>query len=294
MKAFGIEHICVLMDGNRTYAAMENKNSTDKDLNYLAYYSGAESLQKLMDMTFRKFRIPYLTVNLISRENCIKRRGSARTITKLVPHFFGDIWTNFFIENEVRVKFVGDLRLFYNASEDPEGLMEEIIKIEMRTLKFDKNHLIVMAAYDPLYEYRTLFREFQSEIKLDITDLERYNKERLELVRSYYGFDVPRVNVIIRTWRPKLSAIVPILVGDYADIYLFPAPFQLFNFDAYNMIVKDYNNRISTSDIEDMWNSKDNISIRNYVHKIKITKPVVIGSRAGNSWLPFKVNQNGD
>ncbi|MDE1825426.1 MAG: undecaprenyl diphosphate synthase family protein [Candidatus Micrarchaeota archaeon] len=285
-----LKHICFLMDGNRNYAIMENLASSNDNLDYHAYYNGAEALEKLMKMTFNELKVPYLTVNLIGRENCVKRDSSVRTITKLVPHFFGDIWIDFFKSNEIKVKFIGDLELFCNSSEDPEGLRLEIQKVEKLTQNFNKNHLILMAAYDPLYEYNTLFVKMHGKFALKIENLENYNKERESLVEAYYGFEVPKVNILIRTWWPKLSALIPILVGDHADIYLFPAPFELFNISIYRKIVEDYNNRTSSPDVEELLDKGIDAPIRNYRNEINNTKPVILGSIINDTWLPFKVD----
>ncbi|VVB77450.1 Ditrans,polycis-undecaprenyl-diphosphate synthase ((2E,6E)-farnesyl-diphosphate specific) [uncultured archaeon] len=286
MVSTELKHICFIMDGNRTHTIMENLHGTDEDFNYHSYYSGAEALEKLMHMTFNELKVQYLTINLIGRENCVKRKSSARAIANLVPHFFGDIWASFFKENEIRVKFVGDLDMFCNSSEDPEGLREEIKKVEERTATFDKNHLIAMAAYDPAHEYGVFFGKIQTGAKLEIEDWESYNQKRAGLTKLYYGFDVPRVDVMIRTWRPKLSAMVPILVGEYADIYLFPAPFQIFDLAAYKKIAEDYKKRALTPDTEEIWHKGGNMPVRDHKEQIKATKPVVIGSESEGVWLP--------
>lgn len=283
-----LKHICVLMDGNRTYAIMENLHGVEEDLNYQAYYSGAEALERLMRMTFNDLRVPCLSINLIGRENCVRRKGTARAITKLVPHFFGDIWTGFFRENEVRVKFVGDLELFCNSSEDPEGLREEMKRVEDSTASFGRNKLIAMAAYDPAYEYSTFFGKMQAGARLELKDWESYDRERAELAKAYYGFEVPKVDLMIRTWRPKLSAMIPILVGEYADMYFFPAPFQLFDLEAYRRIVEDYKARASTPDTEEIWNAGGKIPMRDYREQIRKLKPTVIGREFDGVWLPLE------
>lgn len=271
IKYNDINHVCFLMDGDRTFAII--KRVEDSELNEYAYYSGAMSLERLMSMTFRELRIKYLSLNLVGRRNCIKRPGSVKTIVKLVPRFFGKKWAEYFVKNKIRVRFVGDIDLFCSLVDNPEEIKAEIRKVEYLTSTFSDFYLILMAAYEPTFEYMKLAKSSKLE------NLEDMKKE-------YYGFSVPDVNILIRSWRPKLSGCLPIMVSDYPDIYFFAAPFQYFKMQQFNAIIKDYTERTSSSSIT--YEKEDMEIIRKYGNKIKKGNVMIIGKKVKNIWLPFR------
>ena len=265
-----VQHVCYLMDGDRTFAIMEGV--PDSDIEHHAYHSGALALENLMKMTFDELKIKCLSVNLIGRRNCIKRKESAEEIVSLIPKFFGKKWIDYFLENKIHVKFLGDLELFCNMAEDPKAIMSEIKRVEDLTSKFENFYLTLMSAYEPTFEYLKLSKSG------GLTSLEDAKK-------NYYGFDIPNVDFIIRAWRPKLSGCVPIMVSDYSDIYLFPSPFQCFKLEHFKMILEDYAGR---SDNVLKYGAPEIKTIREYSDRLKNNKPVIIGKKIGNIWLPME------
>lgn len=267
-----IQHICYIMDGDRTYAI--TKKVQKLEINNYAYYSGFLSLERLMEMTFKKIGIKYLSINLVGRRNCYKRPESIKKVVELTPTFFGKKWIQFFIRNKIRVKFFGDLELFCNLSENPLVIKEEIKKIEDITSKFEEHFLLVMAAYEPFEEYKKLFK---------ISNSNDLSIEEAKL--KYYGFSVPDVNFIIRTWRPKFTGCLPIMLTDYSDIYFFTAPFQYFKLKDLKSISEDYLSRSTSSSTN--YTDNDILTIQNNGESIKAGKIYVLGKKINNIWLPL-------
>ncbi len=270
MKYNEVKHICFLMDGDRTYAI--TKKPDKMKVNEYAYYSGALSLERLMGMVFDKLKIRSLSLNLIGRRNCVNRPDSVKNIANLVPMFFGKKWIEYFKRNKIRVKFIGDLGLFSSFGDDPESIKYEIKKIEAITSDFNDFYLILMAAYEPAYEYMRLSKS----ISLD-------NLE--EMKKHYYGFDIPDVDLIIRSWRPKLSGCLPILVSDYADFYFYTAPFQYFKLNDLKIIIGDHLNRANSASIT--YGPEEIETITKLNKKIANGKVFVIGKKVNNVWFPF-------
>ncbi len=265
-----VKHICFLMDGDRTYAII--KKSDKLEFNEYAYYSGALSLERLMSMTFDKLKIKYLSLNLIGRRNCIKRPESVKHIVRLVPKFFGKKWIEYFKRNKIRVKFVGDLDLFAKFGDSPDDVKYEIRKIEAMTSDFSDFHLILMAAYEPAYEYMRLSRS----IRLDNIE---------EMKKHYYGFEVPDADIVIRSWRPKLSGCLPIMVSDYANMYFYTAPFQYFKLNDLKAIVTDHLERNSSASTS--YGDEEIKTIRKFHKKIERGRVFVLGKKINNVWFPF-------
>ena len=265
-----LQHVCYLMDGTRTYQAF--KKTPYEKINEKAYYSGMNKLHNIMNMSFIDFNIRFLTVNIIGRENVEKRKDSATSIADIFPYFFLTKWKEYLIKNKVRVRFIGDLDLFCNSATNPDKVRETLNLTEKYTKKFHDHYLILMLAYEPSYEY---LRIIKNNIRAG---------SKKDLVRKYYGFYVPDVNLIIRTWRPKLSGCVPLFVSEYADIYFFPAPFMYFNRSTYKIIFEDYLKRIESSNkvptklqIKELYNAQGRLS----------KKPLPLGELVGGRWFPI-------
>ncbi len=269
-KHSAVQHVCYIMDGDRTFAILENVPKADID--HFAYHSGAMALENLMKMAFDELGIKCLSVNLIGRRNCLSRRESTAKIVSLVPKFFGKKWIDYFVRKGVRVKFLGDIDLFCSLAEDPSAIKDEILRIETLTSKFHNFHLFPMAAYEPSFEYMKLANEGR------LTSPE-------EAKLAHYGTDVPDVDLIIRSWRPKFSGCVPILTSDYSDIYFFPAPFQCFRLKHFKAIVADYEARNKTVI---RYNQDDMEVIREHGAEIRNGTPVIIGRKVGKIWLPIQ------
>ncbi len=130
-----------------------------------------------------------------------------------------------------------------------------------------------MAAYEPSFEYIKL----ANAIKFgNVNDMKK----------TYYGFEVPDVDILIRSWRPKLSGCLPIMVSEYSDIYFFTAPFQYFKLRDFETIIQDYSNR---TDSINMHYGKDEMeTIKKFSENIKDSKIFVIGKKINKTWFPFK------
>jgi undecaprenyl diphosphate synthase len=272
-----IKHVCFIADGHRSFILLNNFNINRdiKDVYKYAYKSGAKALEKTIKMTFDRLHIRYLTTNAISRENCIKRSLSGKTIASLIPYLFKERMLSYFIKNMVRVKFVGDIDLICSMASDPDKLRKTIAEIEQLTSKFNKYNLIILTAFDPVHEYLKLMKNN----KKDTID-------KKILIRRYYGFDVPQVDFLIRTWWPRYS-IIPILVGEHADIYLFPAPMQAFKEKHYVKITKDYMDRITSTDSGDAYIKGVSKNLSSIKTKILSADPLLTGIKINGVWMPF-------
>ena len=267
-----INHVCFLIDGTRTFAIVNNVNA--QKINDFAYSSGVPVLKDLIEATFVKRGIPYLSIALTTRSNALKRSESMKIIPNTLMSYITERWYKFYSENNIRVRIIGDIDLFCSTADNPEELRSNIRDIEKKTEKFNKYHLVFMVAYDTTYEY--------------INFLSKNNEKDVEkLIRAYYGFPVPKVDFLIRTWRPRLSGCVPILVGEYSDIYLFSSPFQCFDLDALKTIESDYRNRIESKGGGFLYTNEDIAKIHVMKDKILTKKISIIGTKVGNAWLPI-------
>jgi uncharacterized protein len=274
------KHVCYLIDGCRTYAILNS--SSIKKLPKDAYTSGADTVEKVFRLTFDEHRIPFLTFAWTTRNNHLKRNDMMKVIPNAFPGF-ARRWLPYLRRRGVRVRFIGDTELFINSSDKPREVSGAIKKMEEETAGFYDYHLFFMVAYDSKYEYINF-----------LSNTKDFHEKGIEnLIKEYYGTNVPEIDFIIRSWRPRLSSCIPILVGEYADMYLFSGPFQYFDSRSYSMIINDYEKRIGSKGGGFRYSEGDLEKIRDYKGEIisKI-KPYIIGSTIGYSWLPIPLQSD--
>lgn len=252
-----------------------------EDIYSAAYKSGALTLENVIKTTFDKFHIRYLTTNVISRDNCLKREIAGKTMATMLQFLFNERLFEYLIKEQVRVKFVGDVELICRIAEDPDKLRDTIRRVEESTASFNKYYLIMLTAYDPVYEYVKLLVK-NKELIVSPDDF-----DKTAMIRQYYGFDVPHVDFIIRTWWPRFS-IIPILVGEHSDIYLFPGPQQTFNKQQYTKIVRDYESRMTSKDSGEAYKKGSGRNMAKLKRKLASVEPVLIGSKIDGVWIPLK------
>lgn len=268
-----IKHVCFLIDGCRTYSITRGLSDHNEIYNK-AYLSGAEMLYDLQKWTFEELEIPFLSVALTTRQNHLKRVDTMRIIMDNIAEFSGQ-WIKFYNDNGVKVKFIGDVELFINSATDKNKLRKAVENLEEKTKDNKDFYFFPMVAYDSTYEYLKFIRQNST-------------KKTEDLIKEYYGVQAPPVDFLVRFWRPRLSACIPILVGDYSDFYLYPAPFQLFKREYYQKIVDDYTKRIDSRGGGFFYTKEEIAKIKEKKEIIENAEPYIIGTRIGKAWLPIR------
>ncbi|GEM_PF-1497390 len=275
-----VNHVCILIDGNRTYAIYKGKTSGKEIFNF-AYLTGADHLLKIQKWSFLDFNIQTLSVALTTRANHFKRIDTMAVIIDSIPKM-GEKWLEYYHDWRVRVKFIGDREVFINSAANPNEFKEAIEKIEGETEGYTDHQVFFMLAYDTRYEYQKLFMEAMDEGV--------YFHDTKKLIELYYGSDVPEVDFIIRPWRPRLSACIPILVGEYADIYFFHAPFQLLTKKHYKSVLEDYKNRLESKGSGFRYTNEEIDTIHDIIKcELDSITPLTLGTKIGDVWIPIKI-----
>lgn len=266
-----VNHICLLIDGTRIYAILNDA----QDIARTAYTTLFNHLTSVHKTVFLEAGIPFLSAVTSTRINHFLRP----------PHEIDQFTTNllryvtesapFFHEHEVKFRFVGDLDVFCSTCKDPLHAKELIKKTEAETQKYSTFHLFLMAAYDERHECITYLTKAETQ------DVE-------ELIRDYYGCDVPEVDFTVRFGRPRLSFCLPVLVGGYTDMFLYPIPFQYFTPQDLAAILKDYKERPVSKGGGFAYDAEDIASIRARKDNLKFITPQVMGTLIGKVWFPFK------
>ncbi|MDG7041385.1 MAG: undecaprenyl diphosphate synthase family protein [Nitrososphaerota archaeon] len=275
MKINAIHIIC---DGNRTYSILNNHIN---DLETFAYNSAWKELEYIIRTSIKYFDIKYMIFTVTIRKNHLNQKRAESV--KPISLFLGDHYRRIrktYSDYEVKAKFIGDVNLFIKTSEKPDFTMRMINLIEDKTKNNDKYFVFYQVAYDTIFEYLKVL----SKYAIDLKNNDLYENK---LKMDYYDINIPDVDLSIRTMRPRLSNTTPILIGEYADFYFFPAPFPLLRKNHLALIIKDALLRKESKGGSFIYKKEDIDAIRKYTFDDFYLKPMYLGKKVSRVWLPI-------
>ncbi|MBN1160318.1 MAG: undecaprenyl diphosphate synthase family protein [Candidatus Diapherotrites archaeon] len=227
------EGITLIYDGNRTGYALEhnteNINDYSKELCdefYDRYFRHAR-------LAFDEFDVPIVNPAITSTANHEERSDLIATLVDQFPEALGRHMDEL-LENEIRVKVVGDKGMFAEASSNYDRIKEIIERVEDLT---DKGHklLVLSCAYNHDQEFKKMVEQ-------------NPGKSLEEMIRKYYGFHdeehLPKnlIGLLVRTWRPRTSNLQAVGAGN-SDIALFPSLPKKLTDDKFRRLLVDYDQR---------------------------------------------------
>lgn len=266
--------VCIIGDGNRTYSILSRRY---EHLGEHAYRSFWDKIEELAKYLFKTSYIEDIFIIPTIRNNHLDPKRVE--IIKPVADYLGEYMEKLmptFIDQEVKVDFIGDIDLFIKTSNNPTETRRIIENTRNATRHFNKKHFYQMYAYDYYYEILKLI----NEIKKPAKSIE-------EMRTKYYGREINELDLIIRTGRPRLSRAIPLLISEYADFYIFPAPFPMLETSHVEEIFDDYRNRLSSKGGKFIYSDSDVQAMQKFNLRDFDTTPLVIGTKVGNVWLPI-------
>ena len=105
-----LDHIAIIMDGNRRWASANNLPS------YEGHRRGAENLWNIIN-NVQEFKLKFLTVFVFSTENWKRSKKEITFLMSLLNQFL-DHTISKIDENNIRVRFIGDLLPFEKQIKD--------------------------------------------------------------------------------------------------------------------------------------------------------------------------------
>ena len=105
-----LDHIAIIMDGNRRWANANNLPS------YEGHKKGAENLWNIIN-NIQEFKLKFLTVFVFSTENWKRSRKEISFLMRLLNEFLDHTLTKI-NENNFKVRFIGDLSPFEKKIKD--------------------------------------------------------------------------------------------------------------------------------------------------------------------------------
>ena len=217
------ESIAIILDGNGRYAEKHNMNRA------LGHKAGCETLEVILEECV-KIGVKCLTVYAFSTENWKRSEEEINALFKLFFLYLGKIEKKA-TENNVKIKFIGDIKKF------PEELYKECLRL-MEITK-DNNRLIFQIAFN--YGGRDEIIRAIKKMNDEKFDFSKITENDLSMHLDTYGTKDP--DLLIRTsGEIRLSNFLLWQVA-YTEIYITEKLWPEFTVDELYKAILNFNKR---------------------------------------------------
>ena len=211
-------HIAIIMDGNGRWG-LKKYNDRNK-----GHYYGLQNINKVIENCI-KLKIKYLTLYTFSTENWNRPKKEINYLFYLFKYFYKKNF-NKLIENNIRIKFIGDL---INIPKD----LKPIIK---KTQEKTKNNSAITVLFAFNYGAKSeLINAFKNILKKNRKVINE------ELVSNYlYTKNIPDPDILIRTGGNKRLSNFLLWQLSYAELFFVNKNWPDFNFLDLKKIVNKF------------------------------------------------------
>jgi undecaprenyl diphosphate synthase len=216
-----INHLAVIMDGNRRWAKSRGL------LPWLGHQEGLKSASQVIDFCLNN-SVKYLTLYTFSTENLKRPEIEKLFLFKIIADFALSNLIDL-VNKDVKIRFIGQRSIF------PNEILDVIENIEHKTVNGQKLLLNILFCYGGQQELSEMFKNYaQNNLTSDFNyqDLRKY---------SWLG-DCPEPEIIIRTGGHKRLSNFMLAHCSYSEIYFLDDFWPDIKSDHLQSIFKQYQN----------------------------------------------------
>lgn len=222
-----LNHLAVIMDGNRRWAKRNNLNIKD------GHKAGAEKLSEFVKWCI-DFNIKYLTVYAFSTENWKRDKNEVNDIMTLLKNYLS-IKKDKFKKDGVKIKVIG-------VDDGVEkSIINQINEIEKYTENNDKLQLNIAFNYGGRREIIDATKKIIGQIKNNDISIEDVNEELFKK-NLYYG-DIPDPDLVIRTGNEYRLSNFLLWEIAYSELCITDVCWPDFSKELLNDIINNFNKR---------------------------------------------------
>ncbi|MFN4196869.1 MAG: isoprenyl transferase [Caldimicrobium sp.] len=221
------KHVAIIMDGNGRWA---------KKQGYPRIYGhkkGAEVAKKII-IKARELNIPYLSLFAFSKENWQRPSSEVSALLSLLAEYL-DAELPTMIENEIRLKVIGDIEDF------PEELQKKIGEVEEKTSSFRKMTLVLALSYSGRAEILKAVKKLADKVinkELDPKDINE------NLFRQFFYFpELPDPDLLIRTSGELRLSNFYLFQSAYTELYFTDLLWPEFTEEDFLKALENYQKR---------------------------------------------------
>ena len=218
-----LDHIAIIMDGNRRWAIANNLPS------YEGHKKGAENLWNIIN-NIQQFKLKFLTVFVFSTENWKRSRREISFLMSLLNQFL-DKTISKINKNSFRVRFIGDLLPF-------EKKIKDKIEFIQDNSQSNKGAVITLALN---YGGRLDIISAINEILTNNKNLKPINES--DFKKFTLNKDVPDPDLLIRTGGEMRFSNVLLWDLAYTELMFIPEMWPDFDKSILKNCILDYSKR---------------------------------------------------
>ncbi|MCL2861179.1 MAG: polyprenyl diphosphate synthase [Firmicutes bacterium] len=215
-----ISHIAFIMDGNGRWA--KSRLMPRK----LGHKKGVETLKEVTEAVYAR-GIKHISVYAFSSENKQRPEDEIKNLVSLVKEYLKKELENF-IENEIRLEFMGDLDYFPKDTQD-------IIGDSLEKTKHFKNKVLNIAlnygSQDEILRAANLAKKFPNEI----------TKE--EFYSLLYTSNIPPPDLIVRTGGDKRLSNFMLYQAAYSELFFLDILWPDFSETELDKVLEEFGKR---------------------------------------------------
>lgn len=227
VKQNNLQHIAVIMDGNRRWAKLHNLPSA------FGHKKGVDSLKKVV-RACDDFGIKYLTVYAFSTENWHRTKEEVSFLMNLLAKTLGDELDELH-QNNVVIRFLGDI------SQLNKKLQDVVSNAEEKTKNNSGVNLQIAFNYGARDEILKAVKSISKKVldkKLNIDDITEDT-----ISNELYTKDIPNPDLLIRTGGEKRISNYLLWQIAYSEILVVKEFWPEFDKNSLAKAVEEFNLR---------------------------------------------------
>lgn len=222
-----LEHIAIIMDGNRRWA--KNRHLPGAQ----GHKKGVESLKRIVKYCGEK-GLGYLTVYAFSSENWQRKEEEVKYLLKLFNDVLKDEFTEL-SENKVRLRFIGDL------TKMPPKLRESMTESMEDSKSNTGLNLQVAINYGSRQEIAQATKRIAEDVVSGSLDPELVNEETLS--KYLYTSEIPDPELLIRTGGEMRLSNYLLWQSAYTEFYVTETLWPDFTPDDFDEAIREFTQR---------------------------------------------------
>lgn len=227
VRETSLKHIAVIMDGNRRWAKEKHLPSA------MGHSKGVESLKKILKAC-HSYGVEYLTVYAFSTENWNRSQEEVNFLMSLLANTLKNELAEL-DENEVRIKFIGDI----------DGLNPELQKILRNSEEQTKDNtgvkLQIAFNYGSRSEITNACKKIALAVKDGTLNIDEISENTISA--NLYTSDIPDPDLLIRTGGEKRISNYLMWQCAYSEIYVTNTYWPEFDKDSLADAIFEYGRR---------------------------------------------------
>ncbi len=219
-----IKHLAIVMDGNRRWATQRGMAK------WLGHYHGAQAVEHAINFCLGQ-KIKFLSLYTFSLEN-LKRSEEEKNyifslITKEAQHRLPQ-----FIQNNVRIKFIGDKTLF------PEQILPTINEVEQATVDCDSLQVNFLFCYGGQQEIFWGIKSLLQKVQTGELKQEELTPQLFE--ECLWTYTIPEPEIIVRTGGKNRLSNFLLYKAAYSELFFLNEFWPEITKDHLQKILTDY------------------------------------------------------